>query len=176
MNLNKRLCFAAILLLASATHLPAQDVDDYLKRLPQENGVLYFVKPVEFKQGPQKFRADFTYLDHKDSTRDVTLNFSLITRTPLRKIDKLELRGPSGQVAALTPRLMYQDQEGKDWIGRFTLQVKPEDFLSWLKAGEQASLRLSTAQEIFVFRDSRDLKKTSEALYELLRMNWQSTE
>lgn len=161
------------ILLFSGLTIAAQSSDKYLKRFPQETGILYFIKPIKLKEGKAVFEADFSYLKTKEGNEPVHLNFTLFTRVPVRYIPALQIVVEEELLLTLQPETRYIDKDGKKWTGRFAGELPPDVLLQLLAAGRNVSFVIQTDDEAaYLFTPNRKWEKAAEVLSETLSIEW----
>lgn len=171
MSLKNPVLLLALLLLY--TTAAGQSLDKYLKRFPQETGVLYFIKPLKLKEGKAVFEADFSCLKTKEGDDPVQLNFTLTTRAPVRYIPALQIVVEEELLLTMEPETRYIDKKGNKWSGRFAGELPPEVLLRVFAAGRKVSFVIRTDDEAaYLFAPNRKWEKAAEVLGETLAIEW----
>ncbi|MCB9290793.1 MAG: hypothetical protein H6560_26045 [Lewinellaceae bacterium] len=147
----------------------AQSSSKYLKAINQDNGTLYFIKPVKFKAGKDRFIPDFTFLHKENLPEEVDLRFSLFSKTPLRDISALSFYSGEKELGKTSgPELMYLEKVKGKWHARFSTGIPFSTLLEILAAGENLEIRFHSGETTLTFPANREWAKASGLIKEIL--------
>ena len=92
-----------------------------------EEGMQYFIKPLNFKNEKSKLLLDITFR-HKDEVQDsATLNFSIKGQRLIKQIDKLTLFASTDNatfsVSSHNVEYIFAERDKKEFVSRFSTKV-----------------------------------------------------
>lgn len=163
--------YLTLLLAATAVLAHSQDSDQYLKKLPQEGFVLYFVTQNEFhsKAGNVRMEADFTFRYSSGTPDSVAMRFSTFSKKPIRQPDGLAFFTGTEQVgSAGRPELLFFQKEKRNWHSRFSATLPYPVFMQLLQAGADAAIGLSAEGKTYTFTPGKNWRKACEVIREIL--------
>lgn len=169
MHLSKLILWSFIILPAIAS---AQSSGKYLKRLTQEDKVLYFIRPIELKSAQDKLLLvlDFTYNYSKEEKTDATITFTVLSKTPVKAVDSLRFAVAStGEVLSSSQPVtfMYIEQKKGKWESRFNAMLPFQHLMAVLEKGGDVQAELFSSTQKHLFPANRKWEKAARIVFEI---------
>lgn len=168
------LLFFSLVFLGLSIPSNAQKISKYFTSSIQENGILYFIKPIKgFKSSSdhKTFTYDITYLTSKDS---VTLNFLLKDKDLISpKILIFKLFNDSIQSSL---KKIFVEAHKSKWLYRYSATFSVKDMQKFYASKVPPTLKIITQKQekIILDHDHVKWKKQSSILskiFQMIRMN-----
>jgi hypothetical protein len=162
-----------LLNLFAGTYLHAQSADRFLKQLPQENAILFFLVPQKWKSKTfkGKLEADFTYYLGKRDSTTVSMGISLEQKGESSPtVDKLEVKWMNESLQIDEGKLtqLFLDRKGKKWLARYSSTLSEEQFWALLNESEDLQLVLYQGGEKYSFYPHKKWEKMKGVVVPIL--------
>lgn len=154
----------AILILLVASNVSGQKSSNYMKKMPKQDGALYFIKPQKFESNKKgvEFEADFTYnYDKNKPNTGLVINFSLFTKAPVRNFKGLTITkvGATVPVCSVDSAERFYCEKGKSkWDNRYSCAIPPQALIDMLSDVEHYQITISYDTESVTVRYHSKLK------------------
>jgi len=138
-----------------------------------KNGVTqYFIKPLKMKSGDVKFKIDFTLRSNLTQDGDVTCNFSLLSKEPIKKIELATLSNSSNKASINNLEKIFIEKQGKDYHLRYTSTMKFSDF-SNLSKSKFSTINIDGISFEIPKKMLKKLSKIDESVIEIIELNFE---
>lgn len=168
--MKKLLLFNVLMLAAMA--LAAQSVDDVMRISDIEGGKLYFIKPLEFNVASQPaatMEADFTYAYQAGKDNSVVMNFTVVTKSPMVKLDSLVIGPATAKTAKVDSfERFYNELVKGKWRNRYSTNIQYPDFMQWIKGYGQLTATLYADGKQYTLSLPKSSEKALKVVYESL--------
>lgn len=142
----RKLPFFVLFLAVSASAFAGGNIKKYLKMMPLDRGMLYFIKPLDMNSSSKgvSINSDFTYPFFKDSLQSyVTMNFTITLDTPVIKFKHVSINQNNQETFGTdTTERFYSEPQGKVWVNRYSVRLKLADLLNYFKNAGNGSIDL----------------------------------
>ena len=151
-------CLLALLCMSAG----AQNIKKHYLAKPQENGILYFVKPMKLF-GNSKANAvvmDFTYLSGQD---DIRINYSF-TQPAIVPLDSIGLKTAGSIITCQTEKLFIEPGKRSAWSHRYSFMIKKSDAVSAFRPGSSTILVLYSGEKVIEYTPAGEWRKNTGIL------------
>ena len=138
-----------------------------------KNGVTqYFVKPLKMKYNDVKFKIDFTLRSDLGKEGDITCNFSLISKKPIKKVEKASFYNSSEEITFNDLEKVFLEKLGKNYHLRYTSKIKFLDF-SKLSKSKFSAINIDGFSFQIPKKVLKNLEKVDESVVEIIELNFE---
>lgn len=138
-----------------------------------KNGVTqYFVKPLKMKSDDVKFNIDFTLRSNLTEDGDITVNFSTLSKEPIKKLKKVEFSSNSLSANLNELEKVFLEKQGKDYHLRYTSTMKFRDF-SKLSKSKFSTLKVDDMVFEIPKKVLKKLAKIDDSVVEIIELNFE---
>ncbi len=158
----KRLSFLLLLILITSL-LTGQNAQKYYSKLIQDGAVVYFIKPVKFKDKQKKNRGmvDFTYLHKtKNPLQEINMKISYFANTAFPSIDSLFLKNEY-QTTYRTDSIvtLFIERKKRIWKNRFECWIPFASYKTFINGQYHSVAFYINGKEYILLPKKRSWKK-----------------
>lgn len=163
-----------LLLFLLPGFLPGQKSGQFFKKLPQEDGTLYFLKAAKFKstKGKATLLPDFTYLypNHPATSDSVLVNLSVYQRSSKGDVKQVTFQHSTGQFTVNQVTLMFVEKKGKKWHSRYSVKMTPSFWIQLLEANAKQEITLAFTDSELHFVPTGKWSKQASIAHQILKL------
>jgi hypothetical protein len=132
-----------------------------------DEGMQYYIKPIPLhaseKGNKTTLVSDFSFRYRPETQPMVTMNFSIFSDHPIKKLDSLHWHSNLGKITITQIALMFIEKDKEGFHQRFTLQLPLSDVIRLLQ--DECTITIRHQQESIPFYTRK--KKTQKVIRSL---------
>jgi hypothetical protein len=142
-------------------------INKYVESFYKKDGMLYFIKPVEFYENGNKVLADFTFIKNDSIAKPVITNLNIYGTPPFKQPDSVAFSYADKIATSKAIKLLYNDISSKKKFSRISTELPYSHFESFL-LNEKSSITLYYGNQPKQYIAGKTWRKTHTKIHQII--------
>ncbi len=142
-------------------------INKYVESFYKKDGMVYFVKPIEFYNGNDKVLADFTFNKNDSIAKPVITNLNIYGTPPFKQPDSVAFSYADKIATSKTIKLLYNNISSRKKFSRISTELPYSYFENFL-LHEKSSITLYYGSQPKQYIAGKTWRKTHTKIHQII--------